>query len=122
MYLCEEQLDFAGKSNDPPCMCASCCARGHSACLYTGVTICAASPSYLQGFPLAVEQLGDVPCHSLHQVLGVVSLDFKLALLLIINLQMENTWNQRSGDQAIGLITNVTEKLFACFQSSAQNA
>lgn len=46
--------------------------------------------SYLQGFPLAVEQLGDVPSHSLHQVLGVVSLDFKLALLFVINLQMEN--------------------------------
>lgn len=60
----------------------------YSVCLYTG-----ASSSYLQGFPLTVEQPGDVPCHSLHQVLGVVSLDFKLALLLIINLQMENTGN-----------------------------
>lgn len=55
------------------------------------------SSSYLQGFPLTVEQLGNVPCHSLHQVLGVVSLDFKLALLLVINLQMENRGNQRSG-------------------------
>lgn len=45
--------------------------------------------AYLQGFTLAVQQLGDVPCHSLYQVLGVVSLDLKLALLLIINLQME---------------------------------
>lgn len=47
------------------------------------------SLSYLQGFPLIVEQLGNVACHSLHQVLGVVSLDFELALLLIIDLQME---------------------------------
>lgn len=58
------------------------------ACLYTGVITRAASSSYLQGFPLTVEQLRDVPCHSLHQVPGVVFLDFKLALLLIINLQM----------------------------------
>lgn len=43
--------------------------------------------SYLQGFPLAVEQFGDVPGHSLHQVLRVVPLDFKLALLLAVDLQ-----------------------------------
>lgn len=68
---------------------------------YTGVRICGAVSSYLQGFSLTVEQLGDVPCHSLHQVLGVVFLDFKLALLLIINLQMENReGNQRSGDHS----------------------
>lgn len=83
-------------SNDPQCMCAYV-HLGFSPCLYTGVIICGASVSYLQGFPLTVEQLGDVPCHSLHQVLGVVFLDFKLALLLIINLQMENIGNQRSG-------------------------
>lgn len=57
--------------------------------------MCGASPAHLQGFPLTVEQLGDVPCHSFHQVLGVVSLDFKLALLLIVNLQTENTWKQK---------------------------
>lgn len=73
------------------------CALSYSVCLYTCFIIYAASSSYLQGFPLTVQQLGDVPCHSLHQVLGVVSLDFKLALLLIINLQMENTEKQRSG-------------------------
>lgn len=63
----------------------------YSACLYAG-----GWSSYLQGFPLTHEKLGDVPCHSLHQFLGVVPLDFKLALLLIINLQMENIGNKRS--------------------------
>lgn len=57
------------------------CGQRLSVCLYTN----------LQGFPFTVEQLGNVPSHSLHQVFGVVPLDFKLALLLIINLQIENT-------------------------------
>lgn len=60
------------------------CCVSYSACLPV-------SSSYLQGFPLTVEQLGDVPRHSLHQVLRAVPLDFKLALLLIINLQEEKT-------------------------------
>lgn len=58
---------------------------------------CEASFSYLQGFSLAVEQLGDVPCHSLHQIPGVVSLDLKLALLLIINLQREKHEESKVG-------------------------
>lgn len=54
--------------------------------------------SYLQGFPLFVEQVGDVLRHPLHQVPGVVPLDLKLALLLIINLQIgEHTGSQTSG-------------------------
>lgn len=47
--------------------------------------------SYLQSFPLIVEQLGDVPGHPLHQVLGVVPLDFELTLLFVVNLQTEET-------------------------------
>lgn len=75
--------------------------------------------SYLQGFPLTVEQLGDVPCHSLHQVLGVVSLDFKLALLFIINLQMENIQGiKHQVTRAISLINKITEELFAYTQGS----
>lgn len=46
--------------------------------------------SYLQRFALTVEQLRDVPGHFLHQVFGVVSFDFKLALLFTINLQIQN--------------------------------
>lgn len=47
--------------------------------------------SHLQSFPLVVEQLGDVPGHPLHQVLGVVPLDFELTLLFVVNLQTEET-------------------------------
>lgn len=47
--------------------------------------------SHLQSFPLIVEQLGDVPGHPLHQVLGVVPLDFELTLLFVVNLQTEET-------------------------------
>lgn len=83
----EHELNFPRKSNDPPYMCAS--VHRSAVCVCTQVIIIIiyrASSSYLQGFPLTVEQLGDVACHSLHQVPGVVSLDFKLALLLIIDL------------------------------------
>lgn len=47
--------------------------------------------SHLQSFPLIVEQLGDVPGHPLHQVFGVVPLDFELTLLFVVNLQTEET-------------------------------
>ena len=50
----------------------------------------AVASAYLQGSPLASEQLGDVSCHPLHQVLGIVPLDVKLTLLLIVNLQREH--------------------------------
>lgn len=52
--------------------------------------------SHLQSFPLIVEQLGDVPGHPLHQVLGVVPLDFKLTLLFVVNLQTEETTSRIS--------------------------
>lgn len=51
---------------------------------------------HLQSFPLIVEQLGDVPGHPLHQVLGVVPLDFELTLLLVVNLQTERTTSRIS--------------------------
>jgi len=57
------------------CVCVCVCV-----CVYECVW-------YLQGLPLAVEQFGDVAGHALHQVLGVVPLDLKLALLLVINLR-----------------------------------
>lgn len=44
------------------------------------------SGSYLERFAFAVEQLGDVFGHSVHQVLGRVPLDFKLTLLLVVDL------------------------------------
>lgn len=47
--------------------------------------------AHLQSFSLIVEQPGDVPGNPLHQVLGVVPLDFELTLLFIINLQTEKT-------------------------------
>ena len=70
-----------------PHICVHLCTGAQCVCTQVIIIIIyRASSSYLQGFPLTVEQLGDVACHSLHQVPGVVSLDFKLALLLIIDL------------------------------------
>lgn len=48
---------------------------------------CLLAWSHLQSLPLVVEQLGDVPGDPLHQVLGVVPLDFELTLLFVINLR-----------------------------------
>lgn len=60
--------------------------------------------SHLQSSPLVVEQLGDVPGHPLHQVLGVVPLDLELTLLLVVNLQTEETASR------VSLLEDITTK------------
>lgn len=81
------------------------------------------SSSHLQSFPLIVEQLGDVPGNPLHQVLGVVPLDFKLTLLFVIDLQAEKTESHISFIKDITMERPLIPKVdIYCGRRSVQSA